>query len=396
MIEAWPHEVRVVLLGRRDRAYNRGYFSGLSDFANVAGWAMHVAAPAPGMLDHIRKIDPAGVVVEPDIFRVDDSYAMLQAIGRPVVAVGMDITTIGFPGVDADDAAVGRLAAQHLLDRGYDHFAVFSSGQHGWSATRGGSFAAAVASRGPCVEFTQATAGDTDNMLTWEAPLDDACDWLRGLPTPFGLLATNDAGALLVLQLCRRLGLRVPEDVAILGVDNDELTCELAHPPLSSVALPFRRMGFEAGRLLERMLKGQATPATMTRLPPDGVVTRQSTDTVAIRDADIVAALRFIREHHAEPIGMPDLLRAVPTYRHRLERGFRRHLGRTVMEEVRRVRVERAKRLLATTDLPVEEIAVRCGFAGASKFGIAFRKETGRTPTQHRRQARPAHREGGP
>jgi LacI family transcriptional regulator len=180
----------------------------------------------------------------------------------------------------------------------------------------------------------------------------------------------------------------VPDELAVLGVDNDELLCDLADPPLSSVIPDTRRTGYEAARLLEAMMAGERVPPVAHLVSPLGVATRQSTDVLATDDGDLSAAVRFIREHATEGIRVEDVLRAVPLSRRALEARFKQQLGRTPHQEVLRLRIERVKELLAETDLSLTAIAHRTGYAHVEYLSVAFKRETGVPPSVYRAQVR--------
>jgi LacI family transcriptional regulator len=209
-------------------------------------------------------------------------------------------------------------------------------------------------------------------------------DWLDGLTRPVGIFAFNDECALELEDHVRVSGRRIPEDVAILGADNAETLCEMAHPPLSSVDLGFEEMGRHAAEILDRWLAGKVPPREPVLLPPLYVVTRQSTDLVAVSDTAVAQAVAFIKEHAREPLRVGDLLKVVPVSRRELEKRFRAHLGRTIRGEIERARFERAKVLLLGTSLPMATVAERSGFASPQHFCKVFRRAFGQTPTQFR------------
>ena len=212
--------------------------------------------------------------------------------------------------------------------------------------------------------------------------------WLRQLPKPVGVFAANDLWGLPVVEACRIAGLSVPDDVAVLGADNDELRCELARPSLSSIVSPAERVGYEAASLLEHLIHGAEPPAKPLLIPPIGVVTRQSSDVLAGCDPEVTAAVRFIRENAHRPLSVNDVLRKAPMSRRSLERHFRSILERSVGAEIRHVHLERVRDLLASTALRMDEVASRSGFTSVHYMSRIFRRETGMTPTAYRRQVR--------
>jgi LacI family transcriptional regulator len=206
------------------------------------------------------------------------------------------------------------------------------------------------------------------------------------LPKPLGVFACYDICGQQVLDACRSVGLAVPDEVAVLGVDNDELLCELSSPGLSSVIPDTHRTGYEAAALLARMMQGERLEAFELRITPLGVQRRLSTDVLAIDDPLVVRAVRYIRDHACAPINVQDVLRVVPLSRKGLEARFRNLLNRTVHDEILRVKLDRVKQLLADTDLKVSDIASRTGFEHTEYLSVAFKRETGSTPGRYRMQ----------
>jgi LacI family transcriptional regulator len=226
---------------------------------------------------------------------------------------------------------------------------------------------------------------------SWEQQWEQIAKCLRGLPRPVGIFACNDMRGQQVLDACTRLGWSVPEEAAVVGVDDDALLCELSDPPLSSVIPSAERLGYEAAELLDQLMRGEAQPTVADRfLPPVGVSTRQSTDVLAIDDPQTAAAVRFIREQACQGATVADILKAVPQSRTALERKFRKYLGRSPQSEIRNVQIKRAKQLLAETDLKLDRIAELTGFEHPEYLSVVFKRETGQTPGHFRRSAHAA------
>jgi LacI family transcriptional regulator len=192
-----------------------------------------------------------------------------------------------------------------------------------------------------------------------------------------------------VLDACRRLGLAVPDEVAVIGVDNDELLCELSDPPLTSVVPNMQRTGYEAAALLDQMIAGKTARGQTHLIPPIGIATRQSTDVLVIEDRNVARAVHYIRQHACDGIQVKDVLRVVPQSRTLLESRFKRLIGRTPHEEILRVRLARVKELLVETDLSLDQIAERTAFNHVEYLSVAFRREIGIPPSQFRAQNRP-------
>jgi len=219
----------------------------------------------------------------------------------------------------------------------------------------------------------------------WQEERDRIARWLKGLSRPVGIVACNDVRGHHVLDACRSLGLTVPEEVAVVGVDNAETFCALCDPPLSSVVPDATQIGYEAADLLQRLMRGGASPTETRLIPPRGVVTRQSSDSVAISDAVVAKAVRFIRENAHHPIGVEDVLARSGVSRSTLERRFRAALGHSPHDEIQRCRLKRVKKLLLETGWSVSRIAEETGYDHAEYMMVQFKRETGMTPTQWRK-----------
>ena len=307
----------------------------------------------------------------------------LAARGIPVVDVAGGWGRPGFRQVCNDDAATGALAARHLKSLGISTFAFCGVPRVGWSQARRDAFRAAVAPSRVSV-FEQ--------PLAWWEGLHESRrldEWLRGLPKPVALFACNDTTGLRAGAASRRLGLAVPEDVAILGVDNEDILCELSVPPLSSISLDLERIGWEAAETLSGFIEGRPGRPAPILIAPREVVERASTRTLATGDILVDATLRLIHgAAAAERLSVGSVVRHVPGSRRSLEKRFRKALGRSIHQEIIRHRIDSARRLLRDTTLTISAIAGETGFANAQRFYAAFRGAQGVTPGAYRRSYR--------
>ena len=224
---------------------------------------------------------------------------------------------------------------------------------------------------------------------SWSGLLKELSQWLASLKKPVGLMAANDARARQVLEACRQIGISVPDEVAVIGVDNHESICSLSIPPLSSVIHGGDRLGYEAGTLLKKLMSGRKQPvANLAIIPPVGVLTRQSTDTLAVTEPNVASALRFIRENAARPLQVSDVVAQVDVSRATLENRFKDIVGHTIHAEIRRVQIREVQRLLRTTELPLHEIATRTGFRYVQYLAAVFKQACGQTLGQYRHDLR--------
>jgi LacI family transcriptional regulator len=218
----------------------------------------------------------------------------------------------------------------------------------------------------------------------WEREQALLARWISKLPTPIGLFACDDDRGREVLEACKMAGLHVPDDVAVVGVDNDEVFCELADPPLSSVALNAETAGYRAAALLDAMMHGRVRQRQQIVVEALGVITRRSTDIVAVEDDDVAGALQFIRRQQGRDISVDRVAEEVAMSRRSLEKRFRDTIGRTVLEEIQLMRLNRAKRLLLETTYPISKVAEIAGFGSAGYFIQFFQKHVGKTPRKYR------------
>jgi LacI family transcriptional regulator len=379
--------IRICLVLDHSLGYCRAVFRGIQSFAESRpNWLLTLVPPNAAGVKRLRSLRPAGVIAYVFNRSLGDSLLRLR---RPLVNVSALVADFPAHRVVVDDRMVGRMAAAHLLDRGLRNFGFVGHAQLPFSTLREEGFRGALRAAG----FTASSflepgiAPASFNSLLW--PSNSRLDeWLTARPKPVGIFVPSDTWGYQLLEICRRLGLSVPDELAMVGVEVDGFLGEFARPPLTSLALPAERIGKQAAAVLDRLLvEPQSMPASLL-LPPLGVVTRQSTDMLAVGDVEVAAAVRFIRERGLAPIQVNDVLRAVPIARRALERRFRATLGRGIGQEIRRVRIEQARFLLATTDCSMSEVAQRSGMSDAKQLSAAFHKQTGQTPTTYRRECR--------
>ncbi len=380
---------KIALLIEWSRVFGRGVLRGIAGYVKAHGtWRIYqterrLCDAAPGWL---KDWSGDGIIAR---IENDELSRQIRRMGLPVVDLFEHSRSEGFPGVLTNNRAVARLAAEHLIERGLDYFAycglpgVFSS------ETRSASFVEYVNQAGFEVQvYESPRQADTtfistseDHELRYE---EAVAAWVASLPKPVGLMACNDLRAHQILLACSDRGIAVPEEVAVIGVDDDELICELCHPPLSSVRQDPERVGYEAAALLDRLLDGEVPPTEPILVEPLGVVDRQSTDVVAVGDADVAAAVHFIRVSACDGIQVDDVLRHVQISRSTLERRFARLLGRSPKAEILRVRLDRVKHLLSMTDYPLARIAQLTGFAYVESMCYRFKCTFGQTAGQYR------------
>lgn len=373
---------KVILMVETSRAYGRSVLRGIAKYSRTHGpWAFY---SEPGGLEAaLPKMKHWGA--DGIIMRDSGRGSEALKLGVPViVSVHLKEHIKGMPFIDTNGVRIGRMAAEHLLERGFRHFAFCGFDDLHWSRNRCENFGKRIAKAGFETHIYKQPRSRAKRI--WENEQEIMVEWLKSLPKPIGLMACNDDRGRHVSEACKVAGLDVPEEVAIVGVDNDELVCELSDPPLSSVALNVERGGYEAAELLDKLMARRRAAHKDIIVEPTHVVTRQSTDVMAIEDSDVVKALRFIRQHANEPIQVGDVLKAVTLSRRALQKRFRSLLNRSVHDEIRRMRTEQVATMLTETNLAISQIAADFGYAGIEKLTRYFHREKGVTPLQYRKK----------
>jgi LacI family transcriptional regulator len=380
----------VAILIETSRAYGRGLLRGVAQYNRErGGWSTYFQPhglddPAPRWLKDWKG---DGILARIENRRMAET--VLKA-GVPTVNLRHTLPGLDLPFIGADNLAIARHAAQHLLERGFRQFAFcgIPRGKHPAMDLRCAHFQQIIEKAGArCDVFLRAAR----HNRPWEHEQKKLADWLRSLSKPVGVMACNDDRGLEVLDACRRAGILVPDEMAVIGVENDEHLCNLAIPPLTSIDMNAERIGYEGAALLERLMAGRRPPSRPRQVAPRGIITRRSTDVLAVEDPDIARALRFIRENACRGIRTVDVLAHVSVSRASLAPRFKRLFGedgRTIHREIQRVQIERVKELLSTTDMPIKQISQAAGFRYVQYMTRLFRRTTGHTPARFRRRSR--------
>ena len=287
------------------------------------------------------------------------------------------------PALVTDSVTTGKIAAEYLLNRGFRRFAYCGFDDMVYSRNRGESFRKVIAEAGFETHFYKQPR--TRTQCSWRNQQAYMADWLMSLPKPIGLMSCNDDCGQNVAEICKIVGLYVPGEVAIVGVNNDEVICGLSDPPLSSIPLNAERAGYEAAELLDRLMSGEKMAGQRIIDHPTHVVTRQSTDILAIEDHEVAEAVYFIRQRPKEPIQVTDVVSASTLSRRTLEQRFRNILGHSILSEIRRVRIELVIQMLVSTTLSISQIALALGYTGIDHISRYLKRETGMTPLAYRK-----------
>lgn len=376
---------RVALLIESSNAYARGLLTGITEFLQEKG-AWSVYFPEMGRLDsagdRLKAWTGDGVILRVEDQKTADAASDCRC---PMI----NLSAAGFlphvPAVHSDVRLEAEAAFHHLWERGFRNLGFCGVSKYRWASWQEHRFRELAEEKGVEVA-TNIVPLQQRRPQEWAKDHQALIEWVRSLPKPVGIFACYDLRGQEVLDACRDTGICVPDEVAVIGVDNDPVRCNLSDPPLSSVAPDARRVGYLAAEWLAEMIAGRQLEPGFKMVPPIGVVPRGSTDALAIDDPDVSAALRYIRAHACEPIGVKHVLHVVPLSRRSLESRFLKLLGRTPHEQILHCRVERAKQLLCDTDLPIKSIAPLVGVGTPEYLSVLFSRMLKTSPSAYRTQ----------
>ncbi|NQU40048.1 MAG: DNA-binding transcriptional regulator [Lentisphaerae bacterium] len=381
---------KVILLVQCTRESERDLLRGIMKFSQAQGfWTLYQeppgffkALPLRSRIKRMRAWGAHGVIA------TQDRLTEVRALKIPNVVTEYEnpLPSRQYQ-IVADNRAIGKMAAEHLLGLGFSHFAFCGLADRHWSNERRDGFAETIAR---CGGEPMAYALETaPSGASWYSMRGRIERWLTTLPSPVGLMTCNDDLAVLLAEVCHNAGIKVPDEVALIGVDNDDLICNGATPPLSSVALATQRAGYEAAEMLDHIMAGRTVGCRRIAIRPTHIVSRQSTDLIAVSDPNLAKAIRFIRENVQRPIKVQDVAAAAGLCTRTLQHRFGKLVGQSVLQEIASTRIRHINRLLSETNLSVAEIAQAMGYPADAHIARFFKRYTGLTPLAYRRKHKP-------
>ncbi|MBQ9812584.1 MAG: DNA-binding transcriptional regulator [Thermoguttaceae bacterium] len=386
--------LKVALLIETSRSYGRGVLQGVARYSRLHGPWRFLLTPGDfeQVLPKMRDWKGDGVIAR--TLNEKSAEAILE-MGLPTVLLDYSVDKLDLPkektrfcvDLTSDSVGAARLAAKCLLDKKISRFAYVGYPFQSWSIKRERAFVDAIAEVGLETQVYRAPL-HAGRPLRWEKEEAVLSAWLKALPKPIGIMACNDQRGREILDACELAGISAPEQVAVVGVDADEVLCELSVPSLTSVALNAEKGGYVAASVLAEMMNGLEPSVKHILVEPLGVVERRSSNIVLVDDEDVAQALQMIHTDRLETVSVDRIARDVAVSRRTLEIKFRKYLGRTILDEIKNVRIERAKQMLRESDASIERIALTVGFSATSYFIQTFRKEAGVTPARYRRDVR--------
>jgi LacI family transcriptional regulator len=364
---------RIVLLVETSREFGRQLIIGIARYSRLHGpWSFYKEQIGlKSSIPHLTNWKPDGIIMRDSLIKNE-----LINLKIPTILVQHDSVYSGkLPVVITNSQEIAKMASEHFLERGFKNFAFCGFDHFEWSNYRKHYFCQYNAN----ASFKTHVYNSPKNIRIhdWEKEQRHVCNWLKTVPKPVGLLACNDDRGQHILEVCKRLGFRVPEDVAVLGVDNDPMICDIGDPPLTSIALNVESAGYEAAKLLDQMINHRKIKGQQINVSPTHIVQRQSTDLLAVNDPEVASAIRFIKENAKNKILVKDVVKTTRISRRALEQRFRETIHRSIYDEIRQVRVELISRLLIETDLPISHISSLFNFTDVEHISRYFKKEKG-------------------
>ncbi|NQZ58438.1 MAG: DNA-binding transcriptional regulator [Lentisphaeraceae bacterium] len=381
--------LHIALILNINKAYDRKIVAGVARYMREVGnWSLYLEDDPLSKIPDFDNWAGDGIIADLDDLAV---YNAVKDSSIPLVGFGGGYGPYckggKVPYIFTENTKIATMAAEHLLDRGFRRFGYCgapANSTNGWSRERREVFNTIVKEKGySCSHFV----GHSPSAKNWHKSQDELKEWLSSLLLPIGIMSANDSIARHILEACQQLEIKIPEEIALIGVDDDEMMCELANPPLTSIIQGTDTLGYKAAELLDCMMKGEEV-AIKTVIDPVGISVRQSTEILAIDDKLVAQALAFIRKEACYAILVEDVATHCDVSRSTLEKRFKSVMERSVHAEISIVQLKKAKELLIHTDLPLKRIFAMAGFSTIQYMSLKFKSESGMTPNQFRRKFR--------
>jgi len=369
---------KVALLIETSTSYGRALVKGILQYANFATSWIFYNEPR-GLWDTLPELSKQNV--DGIIMRDTPKNMLLLKLGIPtIVSIRYKRSIKNVPSILSDSNEIGIMAAKYLQDKGFNHFAFSGFDNMPWSKEREKAFVDTVSPTGDIAVYRNKQKLSDYKELLYLA------NWLTSLPKPTGLVACNDVRGANVIEACKLAGIKIPQEISILGVNNDDMICEMTHPSLSSISLNIKKGGYEAAKMLDRLMKGELGQKKDIIIKPRNVVSRMSTSIMATTDPDIANALHYIAQNNKKHIQVNDVAINVGINRRSLERRFKQVMNRSIYDEIKRVRIDTIAKMLAATDIQISEIAYKMGFNDTHHISRYFKSVKGVSPLNYRKE----------
>jgi LacI family transcriptional regulator len=375
---------KIVLLVETSREFGRQLINGIARYSRINGpWSFY--KEQSGLKSSIPKLKnwkPDGIIMRNSMIEKE----LLRLKIPTILALHDSTVPKDMPVIKTDSYSISKLASEHLLEKGFKNFAFCGFDNYEWSNQRKIYFQEFINSAGYNVIKYQSAQKNARN--DWELEQLHVINWIKTLPKPIGIMACNDDRGQHILEVCKLIGLKIPDDVAVIGVDNDPMICEIGDPPLTSIALNVESAGYETARLLDALLSGERMKGQQIIVSPTHIAQRQSTDILAVNDPDLLTAMRFIKENAKNKINVDQIVKATKVSRRVLEQKFKKIIRKPIYAELKHVRIGMISKILVETDMQISEIISLFNFTDNEHISRYFKKEKGVGLNQFRKQHR--------
>ncbi|MEF2243704.1 AraC family transcriptional regulator [Paenibacillus sp. IITD108] len=377
---------QVALLIETSNQYARGLLLGINRYLQEhPDWSVYLGEISRNNQDMSWLSDWHGDGILARI-ETDETADYIMNSGLPAIDLSASRKLPGLTCVETNDQAIAVMAADHFLENGFQHFAYYGDNRFQWSIHRDQHYRSYLGAKGfDCLSF-KAASDNAQQGASWENHINELVRWLKQLPKPVGIMCCYDIRGQQLLEACRLAEIDVPDEVAVIGVDNDELLCDLSTPRLSSIQTNPQQAGYLAAQLLDRQIAGERIGSEIHLIDPLQLQVRMSSDVLAVEDKTVSEAIRFIRQHAHENIQVQDILNHIPVTRRVLESRFLKALGRTPHEQIISIKLKMVKQLLEETELSLADIAERTGFKHTEYMSVVFNREFHIRPGQYRKE----------
>ncbi len=363
---------RIVLLLETSRAFGRHLIIGITKYAKLHGpWSFYKEPiDLKSSIPHLTNWNPDGIIMRDTLI----SKELLKLKKPTILAIHDSKYPKDVPVIKTDSYAIAKMASEHFLEKGLKNFAFCGFDEYDWSEGRKFYFNKFINEAG---YKTYNYVSPKGKKIYWKNEQKHLINWIKSLPKPIGIFACNDDRGQHILEVCKLMNIKIPDDVAVIGVDNDPMVCELGDPPLSSIALNVEAAGFNAAKLMDYMIEKNKLTGENILVSPTHIVQRQSSDIVAVNDSEVAKAIKFIKENAKNKILVEDVVKATCLSRRTLERRFKQIFHKSIYNQIQHIRIELIARLLIETDLSISQITSLFNFTDAEHISRYFKREKG-------------------
>jgi LacI family transcriptional regulator len=363
---------RIVLLLETSRAFGRQLIMGIAHYSRLNGpWSFYKEpVDLKSSIPHLTNWKPDGIIMRDSLITKE----LLKLKIPTILAIHDSKYPKDLPVIKTDSYSIAKMASDHLLEKGLKNFAFCGFNNYDWSKERGFYFKQFLHEAG----FKTHIYIPPKNLKNdWEGEQHHVSEWIKVLPKPIGIFTCNDDRGQHILEVCKMINLKVPEDVAVIGVDNDPMICDIGDPPLTSIALNVESAGYAAAKLMDQLINKKKITGKQIMVTPSHIVQRQSTDILAVDNAEVALAIHYIKKNAKNKIFVRDVVKITNLSRRTLEKQFRKTIHRSIYDEIRLVRIEWISKLLIETDLTISQITSLFNFTDVEHISRYFKKEKG-------------------